>query len=90
VAGGRPAWKPDGTSIAFSVYFPDQVVISLLDLSSGAVTRVTNGSQPAWSRDGSRLVFSGVGIPGLYTVDAGGFVVERVTTGAYDAPAWRP
>jgi hypothetical protein len=90
LAGGRPAWKPDGTSIAFTADARGGAAISLLDLASGAVTRVTGGSQPAWSRDGSRLVFSGVDTPGLYTVNVDGSVVERVATGAYGAPAWRP
>jgi TolB protein len=85
----RPAWRPDGTSIAFSAYSPEPAIF-LFDLTNGAVTRVTDGLHPAWSRDGSRLVFDGVGLPGLYTVNTDGSAVERVTTGAYSEPAWRP
>jgi len=90
MADGRPAWKPDGTSIAFGGYSPGRLTIFLLDLASGTVRSVTDGSKPAWSRDGSRLVFSGVGTPGLFTTNVDGSYVTPVTTGAYDAPAWRP
>jgi Tol biopolymer transport system component len=90
IAEGRPAWKPDGTSIAFSVHSGGRSAISLLDVASGAVTRVTDGYQPAWSPDGSRLVFSGVHIPGLYTTKIDGSDVTTVTMGAQSAPAWRP
>jgi hypothetical protein len=90
IADGRPAWKPDGSSIAFSVHSGGRWAISLLDVASGAVTRVTDGYQPAWSPDGSRLVFSGVHIPGLYTTKIDGSDVTTVTMGAQSAPAWRP
>ena len=90
VAGGRPAWRPDGSSIAFSAYSPVQPVIFLLDVATGAVTRVTDGSQPAWSRDGLQLAISGVGTPGLYIVTAAGSFVASLKLGAYGEPAWRP
>ncbi len=92
VAGGRPAWKPDGTRIAFTVNERGGPEISLLDLASGAVTRVTDGSQPAWSRDASLLVFSGGRPPsaGLYTVNVDGPFVAPLRNGAFGAPAWRP
>ena len=90
VIAGRPAWKPDGTSIAFSANVRGGAAIYLFDVASGTVTRVTDGAQPAWSRDASLLVFSGVGIPGLYTVNVHGLFVAPLTNGAYGAPAWRP
>jgi len=67
-----------------------QPVIFLLDVATGAVTRVTDGSQPAWSRDGSQLAISGVGIPGLYIVTPAGSFVASLKLGAYGEPAWRP
>jgi hypothetical protein len=90
VVDGRPAWKRDGSSIAFTVDAREGVLISLLDLSSGAVTHVTEGSQPAWSRDGSLLVFGGVRFPGLYTVNVAGPFVAPLRNGPSSAPAWRP
>ena len=90
VAGGRPAWRPDGTSIAFSAYSPRQPAIFLLDVVTGAVRRVADGSQPAWSRDGSQLAVRGVGIPGFYTITADGSFLTSLRIGAAGEPAWRP
>src|SRR5204862_5528330 len=92
VGPGRPAWRPDGTSIAFTRYPPGSTrsQIVLLNLDDGAVTRVTDGSEPAWSPDGSRLVFAGVGIAGLFTVNVDGSFATPLTRGAHHAPAWRP
>jgi Tol biopolymer transport system component len=67
-----------------------QPVIFLLDVATGAVTRVTDGFQPAWSRDGSQLAINGVGIPALYIVTADGSYVATLRIGAYREPAWRP
>jgi hypothetical protein len=92
VGEGRPAWSPDGKNIAFTLYphGTPRPAIVLLDVASGTVTRVTDGSEPAWSRDGSKLVFNGVGVTGLYTINVDGSSVATITTRAYSAPAWRP
>jgi Tol biopolymer transport system component len=90
VAVGRPAWKPDGTSIAFTADERGAPTVALLNLASGAITRVTEGSQPAWSRNASLLVFSGVRPAGLYTVNVDGPFVAPLANGAYSAPTWRP
>jgi TolB protein len=89
---GRPAWRPDATSIAFarSPVGSTRPAIFLLSLDNGAVTRVTDGSEPAWSPDGSRLVFRGAAIGGLFTVNVDGSNLRPLTTGAHSAPAWRP
>jgi hypothetical protein len=88
----RPAWRPDGTSIAFTRFPPGTTrpAIFLLDLATGALTRVTSGTGPAWSPDGSRLVFRGIDIVGLFTVDADGSSVTPLTKGAHSEPTWRP
>jgi hypothetical protein len=87
---GRPAWKPDGTSIAFSASGPGLSGIVVLDLATGAVRGVANGSQPAWNRDGSRIVFIGTTPPGLYTANVDGSFAVPLTSGPAGAPAWRP
>jgi TolB protein len=84
---GRPAWRPDGSSIAFTRYSSRQEIL-LITLGGGAVTRLTDGSDPAWSPDGSRIVFAGG--DGLYTIEVDGSNRHRLTTGAHSAPAWRP
>lgn len=89
----RPAWSPDGTTIAFTRYSVDATEpagaeIVLLDLASGQITTLTNGTDPAWSPDGTRLVFAGV--DGLFLIRADGTNRTRLTTGPHHVPAWRP
>jgi Tol biopolymer transport system component len=56
------AWSPDGRTLAFSGMKGGQSDIYLFDLTSGAVTQLTNDRysdiQPAWSPDGRSIAFS--------------------------------
>lgn len=56
----QPAWSPDGARLAFVSHSLDAPGIYILDLRTGAVTRVTNQNDfsPAWSPDGTRLAFT--------------------------------
>lgn len=84
----RPAWSPDGASIAFD----DDDEIHVVGLDGEDPRRVANGFDPAWSPDGAALVFArgSDGDNDLYAVDLDGELVPRLTDGpANDAsPAW--
>jgi len=80
----HPAWSPDGRRIAFS---RDQDIV-VTAFSERALTRLTTGFDPAWSPDGTRLVFAE--LDGLFTINADGTNRQRLATGFYSAPAWRP
>jgi hypothetical protein len=57
----HPTWSPDGASIAFAGLEGGLSDLFVLDVKSGAVTRLTNDAfaelQPAWSPDGDRIAF---------------------------------
>jgi serine/threonine protein kinase len=59
-----PAWSPDGGRIAFASLRDGRKEIYLLNVDSGAVTRLTistgdvENTQPAWSPDGTRITYT--------------------------------
>jgi Tol biopolymer transport system component/DNA-binding winged helix-turn-helix (wHTH) protein len=87
-------WSPDGRRIAFAWDRDGSFDIFTQGVDGGEPTRITstpfNDTQPAWSPDGRRLVFrSEEDGGGLYTVDATGGPVRRITSGGLRA-AWMP
>jgi Tol biopolymer transport system component len=91
----EPAWAPDGRRLAFvrdSPYYNgsrtwESYSVSVLDTTSGVVTRIGDGSDPTWSRTGALAydIFDG---PYL---DPAGFVAgSRTIPGAIAGPSWSP
>ncbi|HEX8191877.1 MAG TPA: BTAD domain-containing putative transcriptional regulator [Allosphingosinicella sp.] len=84
----EPALSTDGRSVAFlRATSQESADIFLLDLASGAATRLTSDSGAigglAWSGDDSGLLFSSDrgGDSGLWWIARGGGVPERVSEG---------
>ncbi len=83
-----PAFSPDGRTIAFREALSHGVdELGLLDLASGRITRLTNGSRPlmghAWTADGSALVFARQ--RSLWRIPASGGEPRRLTDGTVTA-----
>ena len=90
---GAPAFSPDGTRLAVALSFQGDLDVYVLELASGALTRVTEGgsidTEPAWIDDDT-LVFTSdrSGGPQLYEAPASGGRAKRVTfEGNYNADA---
>ena len=86
---GHPSWSPDGNFIAFDTMVDDQAEIAMLELATGAITRLTNRSGndliPSWSSDGQYVAFGGEPEPGnwdLWMVDVQSLEIKRLTTQA--------
>lgn len=97
-----PRWSPDGSRIAFTCYPTSGTLLSAQIclysmLTESLITwpryRGTNSS-PSWSPDGTQIMFmsSMYGNPELFTADANGSHVRRVThsIGASTSPSWNP
>jgi TolB protein len=90
---GAPAFSPDGTHLAVALsHGGTNLDIYLLDLRSGALTRMTENSaadtEPQYSPDGSSIYFTSDrgGGPQVYRIPSGGGRAERVTfEGRYNA-----
>lgn len=91
----RPAWDPTGNRIAFVVGPHERADLFVVDLETGALSRLTddevlNGS-PSWSPDGRRLAFSSnrdAGNVDVYRIDADGTGITRLTS--HDAEDGQP
>jgi hypothetical protein len=90
-----PAWRPDGTRIAFTTNrdaTDGRSYIALISPNGSGFTRLVLGRRPAWSPDGTRIVFvGGADAPGLYVVNVDGSGLVRITDDPSDnAPSWAP
>jgi TolB protein len=97
-----PRWSPDATRVAFTCYVPYRGVTSaqvcIYSLASNHLISFprfagTNGT-PSWSPDGSQIAFmcSQSGDPQIYTADANGGHLQRITdtAGVSTSPTWNP
>jgi Tol biopolymer transport system component len=94
----RVAWSPSGTKIAFDPDFNGDYEIDLMNVTSFAVTQLTNNavtdSHPTWSPDGSKIAFQSdrAGNFEIYAMTATGTGVTRLTnnTAVDGQPTWGP
>ena len=81
----HPSISPDGRRIAYTGYQSGYADVYVIDLTSGARSRVANypgtNSGASFSPDGDRLALtvSKDGNPELYTISAGGGGARRLT-----------
>jgi TolB protein len=97
-----PRWSPDATKIAFTCYVPYRGATSAqICIYSTASDRLISfprfpgtNEAPAWSPDGSQIAFmcSRSGDPQIYTADANGNHLQRITdtAGVSTSPVWNP
>ncbi|MGC4056441.1 MAG: LpqB family beta-propeller domain-containing protein [Paludibaculum sp.] len=84
----EPAFSPDGRTIAFRESLSHGVdQLSLLDLSSGRINRLTTGAHPimghTWTPDGNALIFARQ--RSLWRIPASGGEPRRLTDGTVTA-----
>ncbi len=97
-----PRWSPDASKIAFTCYVPyrgdTSAQVCIYSMASNRLIYFprfpgTNG-MPAWSPDGSEIAFmcSRSGDPQIYTADANGNHLQRITdtAGVSTSPVWNP
>jgi len=108
VRGGNftPAWSADGKKLAFGSSMDGNQEIYVADVDDDALKRgsfhlrrltfsTASDISPTWSPTGRQLAFVSDrgGTPQIYTMDAEGTNVQRVSFGGsnwHDSPAWSP
>jgi TolB protein len=94
-----PRFAPDGRRVIMSVLNQDgNSNLAVLDLGSGASSRVTSGAQidtaASFSPDGQRIVFESDrgGGQQIYVMGVGGGAPNRISfgEGRYSTPVWSP
>ena len=93
-----PRFSPDGGTAVFSLERGGNTDIYALNLSSGALSQLTNApsieTAPSFSPDGSQIVFESdrTGGQQIYVMPAGGGEGTRISggKGRYGTPVWSP
>jgi TolB protein len=93
-----PAWSPDGSKLAFSTSRFGDSEICMVDQSGGNLKRISASKgpdvSPVWNRKtGAQIAWvSGrTGLPQIYTMEADGTNVQRLTDQGYAvSPSWSP
>ncbi|MDQ2966752.1 MAG: hypothetical protein M3R37_00320 [Actinomycetota bacterium] len=90
---GSPAWSPDGRRIAF-IRGGKRARLWLINSNGSGLrslhVRVIEDSSVAWSPDGRRIAFTPRSRRGLYTLNADGGEIRRLSHGLDGTPAWLP
>lgn len=93
-----PKWSPDGKKLAFVTYDSLGPVLTLLDLSLGTKSRLSNyrglNIAPAWNPQGKYLALTLTiqGNPEIYLINMKGKIVKRLTNfwGIDVSGSWSP
>jgi TolB protein len=101
-----PAWSPDGKKLAFMSTMDGNAEIYIAEIDEDSlkrgsfrIKRLTFNpgidTAPSWSPTGRQIVFVSDrgGTPQIYTMDAEGSNVQRVSFGGsnhHDSPSWSP
>jgi TolB protein len=93
-----PRFSPDGQRVVYSAEVSGNTDLYMLDIGSGATTRLTTApsidTAPSFSPDGSQIVFESdrSGGPQIYIMSAGGGEAKRISfgDGRYGTPVWSP
>lgn len=94
----RPAWSPDGASLAFMITARDHTDIDVVNANGSGRMTIANGrtrnADPSWSPDGQRLAFAGgpFGRDTIFVMNRDGTNVSILTGSEWDdgEPAWSP
>lgn len=94
-----PRFNNDGTKMVMSIAAGGTTSINEMDLRTRSLRRLTNtpgaiDTSPSYAPDGHAIVFNSDrgGSPQLYTMDANGGNVQRISfgSGQYNTPVWSP